>query len=363
MNNRQLTKLPVIPERYYSKEAEDLIEQKDHVLKQKAVKDALHLAERNVPPLKGSSIMFYIGEIKAGYEEMISAVYHLLEAGTHMTKGKTEYDLSRKGERELTADITLKEELNHNAKRDMEGYNPKLIRDRKYRSYLIIGAFALVETILNMNAFQIMGDSKLFAFLLSLGLSILVCVLAHMTALVFKECKTRLQRILTVAISLSIAIAIFLASAKLRSDYFKVLNVEISSSAFVIYNLAFFIVSGVLAFFLYPSWKEIQEDRRRAKAYSEVLIREAEINRLKKELKSLENETLIRGQFRIGMPVYTQNLVNRIKKKYRECVEKFINTNIMYRPDRQVPNCFSDDIPDLDAGNLGEDEFPKTKNN
>lgn len=360
MNNNHL---PVIPPRYYNKELEEMIDQKDKRLKEQAAKNARHLAELNVPPLSKGTLSSFISEYKAGYEEIIAAVHHFLETGSHLIKGKTEYDHARKNEKELEAEISRKIELNNNDKHDMEGYNPRAIALRKFRSYLAVGIFFIVETILNTGAFQIFGDSLLFALIISAGISAVVFALAHIAPLIYKECTTRMQRILTVVVALLIATAIFTVTTIVRADYFRNEGIHTNASVFIVYNLAIFIVSAVLSYFLFPSWKEIKEDRRKARIYLKIQKRKADIIRLQKELKKVETEKVMRGHFRLGMPYYTSHLVKRINKKYKECVEKFKSTNILYRTDRKVPDCFSDEIPELEIdSDITDIETPKNDN-
>lgn len=340
--------LPIIPPRYQNRELEEMIEQKDKLLKEQAIKDAKHLAELNLPPVNKGSFLPFLTPIKAAYEELVAAVLHYLEAGSHFIKGKAEFDQSRKEERELEAQISHKQGLNENDRRDMGKYDPKVIASRRHRSYLITGIFCLAETILNANSFQIMGDNKLLAWLFSAVLSFVVCVLAHVTSLVLKECKNWRQAVLTIVVSLVIAISIFMASATLRDDYYKMLNVPVTSSVFVVYNLGIFIISVVASFFLFPSWKEIKEDRMHAKIYEGIQRREAEINELQHKLKKVTTEKILRGQYGINMPYYTKHLIRRVNKKYKDCVEKFKSTNLIYRTDRQMPPCFSEETPELD---------------
>jgi hypothetical protein len=164
----------------------------------------------------------------------------------------------------------------------------------------------------------------------------------------YKSAETKEKKIAVVLGSLILSTALFIAMAVLRSKLLEKQDMSISPVFFVIINMFFFIVSALLSYYLLPSWQEIVKHWNASKLLKAIAKRKEEITELKKEKETLKVKSIELTKAHLRMPVYAAYTIERIKKMYREAAELFKTVNLTYRTDRQMPDCFHDELPELD---------------
>ncbi len=200
------------------------------------------------------------------------------------------------------------------------------------------------EILFNTKAFEVTGESLLFALFLSISVSFAVSLFSHFVAFLYKAARTAFQRRLIVLSTLAITTGLFTALAIFRSEYLAHHEIHINPFYFVIINLFFFIVSSLLSFFVLPSWTEIKENAIRLKIYRTVLARKKEIERLKKEREKLKEEHSDNLKGRVRTVHYVNYTMDAIRRMYFEAVAIFIGANHACRPDHKTPDCYSEVI-------------------
>ena len=320
---------------------EKLIQTRDRELKEQAQKNAKHLATRNLPGKEDSDLSPYIGDLKTGYEALATDILSRLQPHTHYPEAKMDADYLREKDRLLENEIRKKEDSIRNELFELGDYNPKTIA-RRIRIVLVISIIlALGEVVFNSKVFQITGENLLFALIISVSITVGVNLFAHLSVLQYKAAKTKLKRRLIVAASLTLATGVFIALALLRTRYLAAHHVDVSPINFVVFNLFYFIVTSLLSFYVFPTKEEI-------KLNHEKIVRLQAIEKMKKEAVALKGERehlkeviLENTKHRIRISYYAHYLAERIRKKYHESVELFKSTNIIFRTDKFVPECFS----------------------
>jgi len=330
----------------HNPELEELIRIKDAELKEQSRKNAKHFASQNLPAKEGDNLSSYTGETKAGYEKLASDVLHNLQPEAHFPEAKMDADFFKEKDKNLEGEIKIREDQNRNEEYEIGNHNHGHILQRIFWAGFLTFIISVGDTIFNTKSFQVTGESLLFALLLSISVSIAVLVLSHITPFLYKAAKTKFYRRLVVFSSLGLATATFSVLAIFRSIYLAGHDVHINPSFFVIVNLFFFIVSTLLSFFILPTWDEIKQNAKHLLALKRINKRKKEIEQLKKQREEIKITILERTKERFRIIHYANYANDRIRKMYFEAVEAFKSTNLTYRTDKAMPECFSEEIPE-----------------
>ena len=127
-----------------------------------------------------------------------------------------------------------------NDRYEIENFNPKSLQSRKNIAIWITFCIAIAEIFYNTNAFQILGETMLFALIISIGVSVGVFAFSHLTPFFIKSQKTKLMRWVVVIACLLTATGLFIALANFRSQYLATHGFQVSPWYFVMINLFFF---------------------------------------------------------------------------------------------------------------------------
>jgi len=330
---------------HYDSALEEIIFKKDAFLKEQARKNAKHFASNNLPAPAGNKLLPFTGDLKSGYEQLATEIFQHLQPDANLPEAKMDADALREKDNELDAEIKNREDQNRNDKYELDGYNPGSVPARVMWAIISTAIIGVGEVLFNTKAFQVAGETMLFALLLSISVSFAVFVLAHMAPFLFKRAKTSFRRRLVVAGALFITIGLFQTLAIFRSRYLAHHEVDIAPFHFVIINLFFFIVSALLSYFILPSSDELKQHERRLKIYKTINKRKGEIKQLKREKEKIRDIVLEKTKERMRILYYTNYALDRIKKMYSESVSIFKNTNLIHRNDGKVPDCFSEELP------------------
>jgi hypothetical protein len=349
MKKRNIT---IISDRINNPEMEEMIQKRDIELKETARKNATHFAKRKLPALSGDSLSNYTGEIRAGYEKLSTDALNHLQPDALFPEAKMEVNHYKDIDKNLEAGITENEALNRNDEYELGDFNQSTILSRIRLAVISTSIITFGEILFNTKAFQVTGENLLFAMILSVGVSFAVLIFSHITPMLFKSVKKNWQRYMVILGSLFIVTGMFIGLAMLRSTYLESHDVHINPFYFVIINLFFFIVSALLSFFVLPSWTEIKENGHKLKMLSAIKKRNKEILLLRAEKEKIKETILERNMLRIRIAHYANYTTERIRKMYFESLEVFKITNLTYRTDKGVPDCFAEILPEPDINNL-----------
>jgi hypothetical protein len=351
----------VITTLYNEQQIEAFLKTGDAELKHLAQKSARSLGERNLPTPLDDSIVPYIREFKSGYERLCANFLQQIQPETHKPEGGLDITRAKEKLSTLQWKIDQLEEKNRTDIAVIKDFDPSILLFwvRKVCGLLMI--IISGEIIYNMKAFQVIGESLIYALLLSLCASVAILVFGDLTAMLYKLAKNKLERISIVIVSLLIVGALFYEFGVLRSSYLSSHGTSVHPLFFVIINLFFFVVSALLSYFFLPSWQEIKEHINMMKLYRPYQNRLRESARAIAEKESIQDAIHEMSKGRIRLMNYAEYSKNTIGKMYHETVGLFIRLNITYRVDRKTPDCFSQSVPELDMGSI--DKGSQNNNN
>jgi cell division protein FtsB len=320
---------------------EEMIKKRDIELKELARKNAKHFARRNLPLTEGDDLSQYTGDIRAGYEKLAADIFHHLQPASQFPEAKADAEYYREKDKQLEEELKTKEAQNLNDQFELHDFHQGTIPARIKWAIISTVIITIGEILYNTKAFQITGENLLFALILSICISFAVFVFSHMTPLLIKSAKNKIQRIVISAGAFVLVSGIFTALAIFRSNYLAAHDVHINPFYFVIINLFFFIVSSLLSFFVLPTWAEIKQNAHSLKLYYAIKKRKKEIKNIKAEREKIKEIILERTKVRIRVAHYSNYIAEIIRKMYLESIEIFKTTNLTYRAERRVPDCFA----------------------
>ncbi|MBI4930853.1 MAG: hypothetical protein HY841_08840 [Bacteroidetes bacterium] len=332
-------------------ELEKHIQQGDLGLKELTRKYGKQFGARNLPA-PGDKLLPFTEEIKHGYEALHAECQQKAQPATHYPQAKIESDWATGKDKYYDAEIQKRAELNGRDEMELEGYDPGSIAIRIRMAIISTLIIFIGEVVFNTKAFQVAGESMLFAFVISISVSFAVFVLAHIAPLLYKSAKNKRQRVAVVAGSLVAVTALFSVLAVFRSKLLENHDVSVSPVYFVIINLFFFLVSALLSFYIFPAWEEIKINKEKLLKHRDIEKRKKEIEVFKNMKEELKDAMVHKVKHHLDVPFLTEYSAELIKKKYKETIGLFKGTNLSYRTDGQVPQSFHDEIPELVLSNV-----------
>ena len=337
---------------YNEAEIQSALLQRDYELKHQVQKSARHFAERNLPALVGDSMAAYIGEFKSGYERTASTFLQQVQPEAHFPEGKLDITRGREKESNLQWQIEQEEAKNEKDSAQLGNFHPKSIMQWVRTVVWIFLIIMLGEILYNTKAFEVIGETLLFALLLSLGTTVAIFVFGDLAAMLYKHVQTKIQKILVVFGALLIVGTVFYGLAVWRSSYLAAHGTTVNPWLFVVFNLFYFIVSSLVSYFFLPSWQELKEHMRLMKIYRPLHERKQKVETMRAEMEQLKDSLHEMTKARVRSLHYSQYVTNTISKMYYEAIGLFVRINLMYRLDRKTPDCFALEIPKPDLGNV-----------
>jgi len=324
---------------------EDMLRKRDAELKVLVEKNSKNFAQRNLPAIVGDNLLTYIGEIKAGYEKLAADVFHYLQPEAHFPEAKVDAEYFREKAIAIETEIHELEALNQRDQNELNEFEQTSIPSRIIWAIASTLLITLGEVMFNTKAFQVTGETLLFAFGLSLCISFAVFLFSHIAPILIKVTKTKIQRIVIITGAFLLVTSLFISLAIFRSSYLATHDIHIEPSYFVIINLFFFIVSSLVSFFILPTWEEIKKNGRMIKLQYAIKKRKIRIIKLKAEVDQINITVMERTKIRLRIAHFTNYAVDRIRKMYFESLGIFKTTNLLSRKDNAVPDCFTYEVP------------------
>jgi cation transport ATPase len=331
---------------------EDKIQKRHAELMEMTRRNAKHFAKRNLPAPKGDSLNHYVGENKSVCEKLAAELFQHLQPTAHFPEAKIDHDVFREKDSQLEAEINTLENENHAAEYELGNFDPSSLRSRI--RWAVGASFVILfgEILFNTKAFQIIGESLLFALFISISVSFAIALFSHWVSFLYKGAKTAIKGRVIVFTSLLIVTVVFAAIAQLRTNYLAHHDIVVSPFYFVIINLFFFIVASLLSFFVLPAWVEIKEHQLHLKIYEAILKRKEKITELKRQREFLKEEFSESTKERVRLIQYANHSADTIRKMYDESVAGFKMHNIAVRTDGKVPDCFLEAVTEPNIENV-----------
>ena len=336
----------------YKNELEKMIDQKDAKLKEMSRNKAKHNAKRNLPePNKSGQTQIFTGDIKAGYEELISFIYQYNQPEAHLPESQMDGALAKEQIKKLDTEIKKLDDQNKDDERELGNQKPANLKPRIRNALLLTAIIGIGEIVFNTLAFQVIGDNLLFSLILSTSVTVAAFLLAHIAALQYKNAETQKKKYLIIGYSLLIASGVFVVMAYFRSEYMAKNDLSTNPITFFVLNISLFIVTALLSYYLMPSWKEITENQELEDMFEIIEKRKKEIERIEKEKNGINIVLVEKDKQRSRKAYDTEYTVNLIQKKYKEAVAIYKCENIDLRKDGKVPVCFSEKISPIEVNN------------
>jgi hypothetical protein len=110
-----------------------------------------------------------------------------------------------------------------------------------------------------------------------------------------------------------------------------------------------------------PTWEELKEHLHNLEKWLHIKKTEKQVKELWKVKEQNKDQALKESMEHFQAVIYAKHFDERIIRMYRESVQIFINTNLIYRTDGQVPDCFRQNPGDPDTGFKTSEPFNPNK--
>lgn len=335
---------------------EQAIHKKDAELKELADKNAKHFAKRNLPLPTGDKLSHYTEEIKYGYEGLVAFVYQQLQPSVRFPESKIDADFIQAKIKQLEEEIQQEKNQNNQDEYEygdtLKNFDSKNVSSRMKTAVILTIPIGIGEIVFNTKAFEVTGENLLFALLLSIGISSAIFVFAHLFPMIYKETKDKTKRNLILFGSPLLATLVFIALAVFRSQLLEKHEVTIQPVWFVIINLFLFTVTAFLSYRFMPSKEELKEHQMLFKRHQVMEHRKQKIEQCKTEIESMKYAFIEKTKQWVRITYCAEYCVERIKKMYSETIGLFKSTNLSYRTDKQIPDCFHNEVSEMNTNSL-----------
>ncbi|MFA6089450.1 MAG: hypothetical protein WC755_06305 [Candidatus Woesearchaeota archaeon] len=307
---------------------------------------------RNIPASVGDQIAPYIGDIKAKCEKLMADVNGHLQPEAQFPEAKMDADYFREKVGVIETEIKEKEAQNQSDESETRSFDKSSLPTRFGIALIVTLIMYTGDATFIAKSFQVTGENLLVSLILSIGVSVTVFAYSHMAPFLYKGAKSQAGRRKVVYVSLLGTTIVFVVLAIFRATYLANHDVHINPINFVIINLFFFIVSTLISFFMFPTWEEFKENTLKLKILFALKKRRKEVERLKKEIEKIKLTILERTKLRLRIAHQANYAAERIRKIYDEAIGVFITTNLQFRTDGKMPDCFINVHSDLDISDF-----------
>ncbi len=337
------------PENYSDPELE-----RKHEAGRKLIVDALqanakHMARMNRPALKGDSLDFYVLEARKFDEmEKETLLKHKPESArseAKIVRAHAKEKMKKLEEREHAVEqdiLNMEYQPEEDKTVGSPGFTPPG-PDESMILRALMFLFGLAETVYLVTVLQGLGFNWLFSLILATAITGLTWWLGRNLGMHLKEnlaepfAKKKWIILGTCALAMGIALCMSFLRAEETNEH----------SHFKVNPIVFFLWSA--AFFAVVIWYYFRKtvlpepaipgnlNVIRKKTHEELLREQEEI---KEEIALLKEETARTLALLAQRPVYVKAHIERLRKWKAEAIEGYITTNLAFRPDRQIPDCY-----------------------
>lgn len=317
--------------------------------KEEAIEDSRELgrdhASRSLPPVDSGKLNSYIGLILTWFSNIMTYVGQQLQSSTLYTEANA---VIASKDKEI---INLGHKI-RDAKRLLKVKQQAFEKVRKVKSLLSRWVFGFVllffifasECYWNLKAFEEVGETRLEALLISVGIALGLHTFAYFLPIYINKVRDRKIRNLAWALIGVFMIIIFTGIAIVR----QAAGMDLSPFFFVAINILLFVASMFIIHGLLPIREERNERDQWEKIRTEYKTAEELVRSLESELSSVEKEKYEALQELAALVAYAEDWSRRIESWKNEAVEIYKQENLYGRPGAGgAPSCFTDSIPQL----------------
>jgi hypothetical protein len=311
------------------------------------VKDARMHASSDRPLVSDKSAVPYTGTYTAQWMQTLTELLASIQQDAHASKIILAIQAAKKTLAGIKAMIVEREHENKLAKYEIGGKVPTGNKLGRIGLLYFLGSF-LAEIAFNSWSFEFLGSNLLFSILIAIGIGLGTIILARGVLDVLAKRDTLGRKAYAIAAGIfAVALVFFSGLSIVRSQMMASENVSLGSWWFLSGNLFFFLVALLVCHFYFPKQKETDEERELCAKHDGIKKRDAEIERLKNEYKTV-SETLAKDTADyLHLSSIASHDYKRINALHRETIELYKSTNLIARKDQATPEFFNDSIPDL----------------
>ncbi len=334
----------------HDRELEAIIAEADVRLKTDTNKRAKHHALASQPALKGDMLDPFFGPTTAGYSKLCVTVVERTQPETRSTQARAESEQFRKKCDAIDTQINELATYNKSARYELEGKTrpkkglPKLIR--LAWDACIYGA----DIAFNTMAFEFLRHGLLISIICALFVALGTYVASWGILHFLERTKTeRVKAYMMIGIITAVLVAIFYGLALGRASLMGDQEHFVGPWFFFAMNV-FLLLTSVLISKRFSTKAAVSPEQATINQQFETVEQnEANIATLSAQRIQLENAHNTRMLEHVQLISMTTHALYLVQALYRESFAVFKSTNMLYRPDRRTPDCFSSPLPPLDS--------------
>ncbi|PCI19305.1 hypothetical protein COB64_04010 [Candidatus Wolfebacteria bacterium] len=323
--------------------------------------DGMFAAQRLVPAPIGDKFFSLIGSTIGAFNEMLAYANKAIQGTINGYQGVNDQQVVEDQKKKIDARINIINEEAGFKRTDLTRL--VLTYPWQWRKYVLAAIIGIsgVEAVLAAKSFQLFVSNLMMSLLVALLVWAALVTVAHILPKTIRMGRTITQRLLIGLACLVILSLVFYILGEFRVEYLSQVDefaeasgagsingiLGISPISFMVLNLFFLSVSTLLSFFYLPNREQRQEKEAWDQLTEDVDTMERKIEKLRLEKQSIEDEFNFSQEKRASIVAYAKYTEAWIKTLYEKSIHTFQKENMLKRKDKQIPDCFEQDPPDL----------------
>ncbi|PCI19101.1 hypothetical protein COB64_04305 [Candidatus Wolfebacteria bacterium] len=329
--------------------------------KHEAKLDGMFTAVRLIPAATGDKYSSLVGSIVGVYNELLAYANKVIQGSLNGYQGAN--DRNRVEERKKKLDTRINAIWEEVGLKRMDLVRLVLTYPWKKRKYIVVGIVAIsgVEAVMAAQSFQLFVTNLILSILVAILVWGALIAVAHILPKIIRKGETVAQQLLIGIGCLAILSTVFYILGEFRVEYLTRLSefaeasgagsdnsiFGISSVSFMVLNLFFLSISTLLSYFYLPNSKQRQEKEAWDNLNDEINDLTGKIEKLNAEKQTIDDEFSFSQEKRAAIIAYAKYSEVWIKTLYENSIQAFQKENILKRSDKQIPDCFDQDPPEL----------------
>lgn len=318
-------------------------------IKRDAKKDGAYLAKKNRPAKDEQSLLPYIGQYKARFEELLIKKLDIIKPEVQARKYARHTEQHAKDTSAISTEISDLEHASRIDERTLGGAPKPTPAKSNMLLYIVLGILYAGELFYNALAFAFIGESMAMAYVIGASVTLALGILTHAAGRILartEELDTKAY--LKAAPYLLTALAVVIALSVLRSTMQTSLGHQGASMwVYLLVNIGYIVSAIALSRMALAKSRGQDADREAAALHARIDERTAQIQTLtakQKELDASLEKAAEEYQFVQSKATRTADILNA---HFVEAVEGFKTENLVTRPDLATPVCFFESLPSL----------------
>jgi hypothetical protein len=299
-----------------------------------------------LPRSTGDTLPPYL-TFKSKCESLALEILQVVQPASQLSEGKMDKDVADAQQERFQKQIDKIEtdikvlERGLPSSSDFQSIRNRIIIIHAINVFLLIG-----EAILNLRAFEVIGEVWISCLLLSATVAFAIGFGSHVAGRKYQEAKTKMGKLIVVVLSIIGIVSVSYVISALRTQYFRNEGIEIDPIWIIIFNLAFFAISFLANIMIYPTADEVE-------LYTEFRTKQKNLNKLKRsQFWKLRNLKRHQEKNAENLKSYVRSIssaeyyLQRIETIFRQAVAIYINANRLVRKD--ACDCYTQPLPALE---------------